>query len=329
MVLDSAVLDLLDRLGTAKAMSWFKSRVRAIAQQAAHPGDGETPLRAVERALSELGSRPSDDEQPRVTLEAVQKTLGGNREAARAWIRWAETAALVVRGAQVHCRDCGAESWRQMWELAPPIPCRGCGRTIAHPYPEGELKFQYRASEPLLRVIEHDALPHLLAMRFFCTLWRPNFDSPTHLFGAYPGVDIYDAGATTRLGEADVLLVFSDGALVPGECKRRGAGLNTAELTKLDALADRLGSPWSFAATPDWAYQCPSDWRDSIRFAPHPSPRLVLTAEQLLSHVIYWPAGSNIFAWDPASEDTRAKHNSDYLQAVLQREKWLTDQDSP
>jgi hypothetical protein len=44
--------------------------------------------------------------------------------------------------------------------------------------------------------MEEDAMPHLLALRYFCQLWRPSFDQPSVLFGGYPGVDIFDHEAT-------------------------------------------------------------------------------------------------------------------------------------
>jgi hypothetical protein len=326
MVLDPSILDLLDHLGTAKSMSWVKRRVRAMASRAAELSDEHAPLDAIEHALAELTLRPSDEEQPHATVETVRRTVNNKRDAARAWIRWAEEAGVIVRGAEVKC-DCGADSWRHMGELAPPIICRGCGATIAHPYPEGELKFQYRASEPLLRLVEHDAMPHLLAMRFFCQLWHPSFDSPGRLFGAYPGVDIYEDGSNVRIAEADVLLVLTDGQLVPGECKRRGAGLNSTELTKLEQLADRLDSPWSFLATVDWAEDCQAVWQQSIRFAPDPSPRVALTAEQLLNEIVFWQAGTNIFEWSPATEEERAKRHRDFVAGLSRRDQIALERD--
>jgi hypothetical protein len=326
MVLDPSILGLLDQLGTAKSMSWVKRRVRAMAARAAELSDEHTPLDAVERALAELTLRPSDEEQPQVTVEAVRKVVDNKRDAARTWIRWAEDAGVIVRGAGVKC-DCGADSWRHMGELAPPVICRGCGATIAYPYPEGELKFQYRASEPLLRLVEHDAMPHLLAMRFFCQLWHPSFDRPSQLFGAYPGVDIYEERSKVRIAEADVLLVLTNGELVPGECKRRGAGLNSTEVTKLEQLADRLESPWSFFATVDWADDCQAIWEQSIRFAPDPSPRVVLTAEHLLNEIVFWQAGTNIFEWSPATEEERAKRHREFVAGLSMREQIALERD--
>jgi hypothetical protein len=317
MLLDSEILERLYKLGTAKSMTWFRDRTRDLAIAAKNPRDDETALGAIERVLTEMTVRPSEEEQPRATVEQLQAVLGRNREATRAWIRWAEANDLVVRGARVKCNECGADSWRQLGELAPPVVCRGCGRHIKHPYPEGELKFHYRASEPLLRVIEADAMPHLLAMRFFCTLWRPSFERSSTLYGAYPGVDIYELESNARAGEADVLLVTSSGELIPGECKRRGAGLNEAELSKLDRLTERLEAPWSFVATLDWAQDCPAIWADCLRFAPHPRPRLALTAELVLQPNVFWPLGTNIFEWNPADADARATHHAQFVDSVV------------
>jgi len=115
-------------------------------------------------------------------------------------------------------------------------------------------------------------------MRYLCTLWGPQFDRPATLYGAYPGVEILDGDKL--IGEADVLLVLSDGNIVPGECKQRGAGLNENEIRKLDLLSERLGAPWNFLATADWAQDCPQLWPQSVS-RDEDNWRIALTAEQL------------------------------------------------
>ena len=129
--------------------------------------------------------------------------------------------------------------------------------------------------------MEHDAIVQVLAIRWLTTLMRGSEDSPGRLFGVYPGVEFFEKGASNPIGEADLLLVQSDGELVVGECKRRGAGLDAGELAKLELLADRLGSPWSFLATADRASACPLIWPEAGRALPA-KPRFSLTAEQAL-----------------------------------------------
>jgi hypothetical protein len=146
--------------------------------------------------------------------------------------------------------------------------------------------------------MQHDALVHLLAMRWFTELWRPSFDRASTLFGAYPGVEFFEQGEPDSIGEADVLLIQSDGELIPGECKRRGVGLKDADVEKLEHLANRLDSPWSFMATLDQASACPAIWTESRRELPE-KPRFGLTAEHLFEPMVFWPAGANILAWRP------------------------------
>jgi hypothetical protein len=317
MLLDPQVLARLHTLSTARSMTWFRERARDLAVHAASAGEGDDTLKAIKSFLEQMTARPSEEEQPEMTVEKIRSDLNNNRAAAAEWIRWAERHALLVRGAQVRCSACGASSWRPLAELAPPVVCRGCATLLHHPYPEGELKFRYRASEPLLRLAETDAMPHVLALRFFCELWRPSFGRPGLLYGGYPGVDIYDSDTDDRVGEADVLLLLTDGQLVPGECKRRGAGLNDLELEKLQRLTERLGAPWSFVATLDWADDCPQIWRDCIRFAPDPSPRLAVTGEHLMADHVFWQLGTNIFEWKPARQEHRIEAHAHFVDGVV------------
>ena len=135
MLLNTQVLAQIYDLGTAKAMTWFRKRARDLALAAHRPGEDETAIQAIERTLSQLTLRPDDEEQPLATVETLRKLFANDRNAARAWIRWAEASDLLVRGARVKCSDCFAESWRQMGELAPPVTCRGCGKDDRPPIP--------------------------------------------------------------------------------------------------------------------------------------------------------------------------------------------------
>lgn len=307
MLLDSSVLDELHRLGTARSMSWFRRRVRELSKNA---GATEQRLEAIEEQLEEMRMRPPDAEQPDVTVDKLRALFGGKREATATWVRWAEQSGIFVRGVNIRCKHCMRDSWRAVGELTPPIICRGCGRILDDPFPVDQLKFRYRASEPLLRLIESDAFVHLLAMRYFCLIWQPRFGKPANLFGAYPGVDIFDGD--TLLGEADVLLVMGDGRLVPVECKQRGVGLNEEEISKLETLSSRLNSPWSVLATADWAEDCPEIWQRSIRRLPEDKMRIVLTAEQLLDQ---FPFTLNA-DWELADSGVREKRREQFTSGL-------------
>lgn len=312
-LLSPKLIESLYRLSERSGMPWFRRKLREIGA-AVDQKDRER----IEEVIEGLHlSATSEGDQEQTTFSELVQLL--NRKAARAWLGWAEDKELLIRGSRIRCDHCGAKSWRTLEELMPHPICRGCGRSINSPFPPGELPFAYRASETVLQTMQHDALVHLLAMRWFAELWRPTFDKPSGLFGAYPGVEFFEEGKADPIGEADVLLVHSDGELIPGECKRRGVGLKVEDIEKLDRLADRLGSPWSFLATLDRASTCPSLWTESLRQLPE-KPRCALTAEHLFESMIFWPAGANILAWRDEPAATHDEREEQFANGLPQ---WL------
>jgi hypothetical protein len=254
-LVDEELLRALAPLGESNAMSWFRARTREIAAAAAAGGqDPGAQLAAIEAALADLRVPPrGESDRPELTYDSLRPVFANHRRQTETWLAWAEEQGLLVRGVGVACRACGASSWRGVGELAPPLICSGCGRPIAQPFRSPDhLKFRYRASEPLLQVLGGDTLVHLLTMRFWCGLFADSF-RPSQLYGAYPGVEFFEPGGTESLAEADVLLVFTSGRLVPIECKTRAGGLTAGELTKLEQLSERLNAPWSVVATLDRA----------------------------------------------------------------------------
>jgi hypothetical protein len=289
---------LLYELGERSGINWFRNKLREIGSAV-----DSRDRSLLERAASEIHISGSEEERGETTFSALVHRFG--RSGAEAWLSWAEDRELLIRGATIRCDRCGARSWRAIDELGPRPVCRGCGRPIASPFPPGQLSFSYRAGQAVLHVMEHDALVQLFAMRWFFQLWRPFMDRPSRLFGAYPGVEFYELGGENPVGEADLLLVQTDGELVVGECKRRGPGLNPRELEKLDSLARRVGSPWSFLATLDRASACPAIWQDARRSLPE-SPRLTLTAESLFDDDVRDTLGADPFAWRDDSPEVHA-----------------------
>jgi hypothetical protein len=314
-LLSPRIIRLLYRLGERRGMTWFRSRLR----EALNTASAEAGTDAVERIESLMAA---EREEPRdVTFDALKDDLRNDRQAAEAWLRWAEERGLLLRGASVECQVCGAVSWRAVGELAPPIVCRGCTETIGRPFPMDALVFRYRASEMLLDVIEADAIPHLLALRWFSEVFRSGF-GPSSFLGGYPGVEIVDGNGGV-LGEADVLLVFRDGSLAIGECKRTGAGLTTAELDKVDALASRLHAKWTFVATPGYAATCPDSWSLSQRPPPADLPRFALSGDKLFDDHPFWALGMNPFAWealDPAQLEARERG---FVMRLSDQVEWL------
>jgi hypothetical protein len=326
-LLSMSVLDEMHRLSERRGMAWFRERARGLAHAAATGGgtDAEERLRAVESRLEALSVRPADEDAHDLTLERLRQVLLGNREVAKAWLRWAEARDLLIRGAEVWCPRCRHRSWRPINELTPPVICRGCGRRIAHPFPEGELRFRYRAGEPLLRAVEADAISHLLAMRWWCQLLNTRSDRPAFVYGAYPGIELTERDSGKSLPEVDVLLILYDGALVVGECKRRGAGLRDRDLENLDRVAQRLDARWSFIATSSWAADCPDIWREAERRLPDPQPRYVLTAEHLLQLDLLRPAGVDIYAWHEANSAEQISREREFVDGVDLYLEWLTE----
>lgn len=310
-LLTPALVELLYRLGERAGMTWFRARLREIGA-ALHEADQER----LEAVINSLHFSASAEEQHETTFSQLVSLLG--RDAAGAWLGWAEEQELLIRGARITCDRCGARSWRALEELSPHPVCRGCGRLIGSPFPPGQLPFAFRAGEAVLQTMQHDALVQLLAMRWFCDLWRPSH-GPAALFGAYPGVEFYEPGRANPIGETDLLLVGADGQLAIGECKRRGAGLAQDDIEKLERLAERLKVPWTFLATLDRASSCPEIWTESLRELPA-EPRFALTAEHLFESDVFWPAGANILAW---RDEADGVHEERHTQFTAHLTGWL------
>jgi len=165
-LLNPSVVAELHRLGERRGISWFRRRMRELAADA---GADEERIAAIERRLDDLSLRAFEGEGNDLTVESV-RTLVGQRDRASAWLRWALERGLLVQGVEVKCRRCSAQSWRSVQEMAPPVVCRGCGATIERPFPVDLIKFRYRASEALLRMVEADAMSHISTLRWWCEL---------------------------------------------------------------------------------------------------------------------------------------------------------------
>lgn len=187
---------------------------------------------------------------------------------------------------------------------APPVGCPGCGRALETPYEPRQVPFAYRLGEPLRRVLETDSLGHVLTLRWFTLLLGQR-----GLIGSHPGAEFItgEGAGQTTVGEADVLLLFADGSLVPVEVKRTAAGVDAATLDKLDWLASALNAPYDVVAVSQPARDCPG-LPASIR-QPTGRPRLLISDDQVLDRMVLWAAGADPFAWSPrtgASDSERA-----------------------
>lgn len=310
----------LYRLAERSGMTWWKGRWTAARKEIDELGIEES-------AFDELAEKMGRDnvvvapsgEGRELKFQEFVKALGGKERAATNWIRWAERRHLVVRGTEVTCDKCRARSWIPMTAVPPTVTCSGCGRSIDHPFQPRHLQFSYRLGEVLRRALEMDCLDHLFALRYFHELFKDK-----GLVGIHPGVNFKEKCAADVKAEADVLLLFADATLVPGEVKRTGAGVTATGITKLEAAADRLASPWSFFAVGQPARDCGSNVPDAAE-RKAARPRLVVTTDQTFTDYPHWSLRGDPFAWTPisqADEDTRSERFVTHLRKRSPDDPW-------
>lgn len=120
-LLSRHILDEIVRL------TWFRRRMRDLSR-AMEQGNTETErrLQTIEEHLTAAALNAVEEVQPSLTFDRLrQKVLGGNAGTAEAWLSWAESRGILVRGATVKCATCGAQSWRTVAEFGPTIVCPG------------------------------------------------------------------------------------------------------------------------------------------------------------------------------------------------------------
>jgi hypothetical protein len=311
------VIDRLHSLSERRAMSWFRNKVRELS--ALEPGDDRALAERIEAGLTQLALRAFEDEQHASGFRDFRADFGNDRDSASRWLRWAEQSGAVVKGADFLCEQCGASAWRSADEFGSAMLCRGCGARIGFPVGAEQLPFSYRASEAVVRAVEYDALPHVLALRWFVELFKPFPERPSRLYGGHPGVELI-RGDGSVLAEIDVLLLLDDGSLVPGEVKRSGAGLKQPDLDKLDRVVEALASPWSFVATIDWASNCDEMWESSMKAGP--APRFALNGEDLLTTRVTHRMDMDFFAWAKDTDEQRTARLADFRAFMADAESW-------
>ena len=326
LLLSPLLIDRLHRLSERRGMTWFRSKMRELGEEFVQQAGSANMDKALDERLEQLSLKPFDEDEHHLTFDAFREPLGV--KSAQVWVEWAENRRLLIRGASMVCPVCTANSWRATAELGPPIICRGCGREISLPFPPDHLLFRYRASETVLNVVAHDAVVQLLTARWLTRVFSGTADSLSPLYGFYPGVTLYEESGGDPIGEADVLLLMADGTLIPGECKRSGRGLNQEEVAKLERIADRLESPWSFFATLDSADDCPAIWRDVVRELPQP-PRWSLTAEHLFEPAPFWSIDRNPFRWLNTHEVDNEMRNQEFKNRIPAIAEWLMKRRDP
>jgi hypothetical protein len=284
------------RLAERSGMSWQKNQLNSLRGRLAKEGRPTDILDETESALSapEHAVTPAGEGRA-LGFEDFRKALAGRTAAAR-WVTWAERHHLLVRGVNIPCPHCQAASWLPMASMPPPVGCPGCGRSLDTPYDPRHVPFAYRIGEPLRRVLETDSLGHVLTLNWFTRL----FGDTGGLIGAHPGVNFYPGDGKDAIGEADVLLMFADGRLVPVEVKRTAAGVDVRALELMDQLAAALHAPYDVVALTQSARDCPG-LPESIG-QPTSRPRLLISEDQILNRRPFWAVGTDPFAWVPRTE---------------------------
>jgi hypothetical protein len=305
MLQSRPLIELVYRMAERSGMSWWKSRWTAAHADLLAAGADPATL---DQAAALLG-RDDPAVAPAGEGRAVpfQDFVNAFKSdpAARRWVTWAERRHLLVRGADVTCPECRTKSWLPLVALPPPIACAGCGREITQPFGPRDLRFSYRLGEPLRRVLETDSLGHVLALGWFTQLFHDG-----RLVGAHPGVTFRDREAGRVIGEADVLLLFPDGGMVPVEVKRRALGADARNEALMDNLADALGAPWDALVVTEPARDC-QELADMARRLPE-RPRVLLTDDQLHAEHVVWALGEDPFEWAPRSEEEDAVREASF-----------------
>ncbi|WP_073838570.1 hypothetical protein [Micromonospora sp. CB01531] len=316
------LIELLYKLAERSGMAWWKDRWTRTHRELRALG---VPEEEIEAAAVRLGR---DD--PAIAPPGEGRALPFSdflkvfrkRQAAVNWVVWAERHHLLVRGATVECPACKAKSWLPMASVPPPVACPGCGRSIVQPYEPEVLKFTYRIGEALRRVLETDSLGHLLALRWLVQLFERH-----GLVGAHPGVNFFCSDK--NIGEADVVLLFADGSLVPVEVKRRIAGVDLRMADSLDTLSDALRAPYDIVAVTQPARDCP----ELLQFAHSlpDRPRLLLTDDQLHAEHAIFMLNSDPFAWEPQDENAQKTRQDQFVDLLVRDQltaplDWVSEQ---
>jgi hypothetical protein len=309
------LLGLLESMASRSGMSWARRRMRE---------------RGLNAESSEVTTAPTVDDLPEKSFEDFKRAFGNSDKATKSWLLWAERAGLIVKGFPLLCASCGAKQWTPVAAFSPPIVCRGCAITMATPFGDRPvINFKYRIAERLRRVYEHDAMGHLLAVRYFNAIFGRGGDS--RLIGSHPGINVRVDGSDRVVGEADVLMFFRSGEFVPVEVKRSFTGADGAEVHKLDDLVNTLNAPWCAIAVCQYGQQGSEDFATLETRSEGGSPfRLILSYDLLLDLHPHWSMGVDPFRWEPLDAEKIAEREKEFVTRLAQmptdgRYDWLSE----
>lgn len=307
------LLGLLESMAARHGFNWYKDRLRQAGIDA-QPGDS-------------VGS--SIDELPEKSFHDFKRVLGNSDAAAKYWLAWAERSSIVIKGFPLQCPRCGAKQWIPVGNFSPPITCRGCAVDIEFPFGDRpSIDFKYRLTEQTRRVYEIDAMGHILAARYFDSIF--GFGSKSQLIGLHPGMSVFSTAADDEIGEADLLMLTRHGEFIPIEVKRTAKGLNQTELAKLDLLATSLSSPWSGVVACQYSRDT-DNLLGSIatRSSDGTHLRMALTYDHLLEPHVAWTLGDDPFAIRSLDDDEIAVREKGFVAFLVSQAKgadtdWFT-----
>ncbi|MDI9933153.1 hypothetical protein QM588_22270 [Rhodococcus sp. IEGM 1354] len=304
---DMELVELLYELAERSGMSWWKQRWN----------DAEKRLREESKTAEEIESLAAElgrDEpvvapsnEGRQFAEArFRKCFGNKKDASDHWLEWAVDRRILVQGIELGCPNCRVKFWLPTQEMSPPHTCPGCSRTISRPFGSELVKFTYRIGEVLRRCLEVDALGHVLALRWLTTMFADQ-----GIVGAHPGVEFVEDGKV--VAEADVLLLFTDGRMVPVEVKRRATAFNEAAAEQLEAISTKLNASFDVMCVMEPLDRCSAV--AALKRALPNRPRFLLTMDELSAQHLFWSAGGNPFEERHFGDDSPKER----------RVKWLAD----
>ncbi|MFC1473172.1 hypothetical protein [Rhodococcus qingshengii] len=304
---DMELVDLLYELAERSGMSWWKQKWNGVEKRLREEGKTTEEIEslAIELGRDEPVVAPSNEGR-QLAEPRFRKCFGNKKDASHRWLEWAIDRRILVQGIELACPSCRIKFWLPVQEMSPPHTCPGCSRTISRPFESELVKFTYRIGEVLRQCLEVDALGHVLALR-----WLTQLFADYGLVGAHPGVEFVEDGKV--VAEADVLLLFSDGRMVPVEVKRRATAFNEAAAAQLEAISTRLNASFDVMCVMEPLDRC-SEVVELKRELPD-RPRFLLTMDQLSAPHVFWSATGNPFEEKHFGEGTPRKL----------RETWLAD----
>lgn len=185
-------------------------------------------------AQHEVELSPALRDAPK-TLEQLTGELGISRDARRLLLVVIERLVdlgVVRRGYWLRCPNCAARAWYGLEETRERVRCPGCGAVYLLPVRASsgtdEMRWYYTLNSLADRVMDHDVLPALFALRHLA--------QTREVACIAPGLELLKNGKV----ECEFDLVFvSNGELSAGECKA-GVELGAKDL-EAARTASKLG----------------------------------------------------------------------------------------